>query len=155
MSHRSHTQLRARLSIALTAGVAAIVLVGVLAASGTAQTTTPTLHLHAKEVMAVGFTFKGQPRQGDRFGFGDKLTGDDTGSDRGICTFIGRATALCTIQLQLSRGTITAQGLLPARSTHTPIAITGGTGSYNGARGTALLTDLPRNRADVTITLLP
>ncbi len=155
MKNRSHTPLSARLTVMLTAGVAAMVAVAVLAASGTAQPAPGTLHLHAKEQMAVGFTFKGKPRQGDRFGFGDTITGDDTGTDRGTCTFIGQATALCTIQLKLSKGTLTAQALLPARSTNTPVAITGGTGSYNGARGTALLTDLPRNRADIRITLLP
>src|SRR4051812_37356495 len=37
---------------------------------------------------------------------------------------------------QLSNGTLTAQGLLPHRAHHTPIAITSATGTYNGARGT-------------------
>ncbi len=94
-------------------------------------------------------------KQGDRFGFGDKITGTHPGHDRGVCTFIGQATALCTIQLQLSNGTLAAQGLLPARSKNTPVAITGGTGAYNGARGTAQLTDIPPNHADIKITLLP
>jgi hypothetical protein len=69
----------------------------------------------------------------------------------------GRLALLCTIQMQLSKGTLRAQGLLPERSHNTPVAITGGTGAYtcNGARGTALATDVSPNRTDITIALRP
>jgi hypothetical protein len=62
---------------------------------------------------------------------------------------------LCTFQLHLSKGTITAQGELPERSRNAPVAITGGTGAYDGARGTALATDTGPNSAAIEITLLP
>jgi hypothetical protein len=52
------------------------------------------------------------------------------------CTAVGRKGLLCTLHAQLSKGTLTAQGLLPHRAHDTPIAITSGTGTYNGARGT-------------------
>lgn len=93
--------------------------------------------------------------RGDRLGFGDRISGDDTGFDRGVCTIVGKPQLLCTIQVQLSKGTLTVQGLLPERANKTPVAITGGTGAYNGARGTALVTDTSPTQTDVQITLLP
>jgi len=45
--------------------------------------------------------------------------------------------------------------MLPERSNKVPVAITGGTGAYNGARGTALVTDTSPTQTDVEITLLP
>jgi hypothetical protein len=36
-----------------------------------------------------------------------------------------------------------------------PFAITGGTGAYDGARGTARVTDVSSSTTDVRITLLP
>jgi hypothetical protein len=35
------------------------------------------------------------------------------------------------------------------------VAVTGGTGAYNGARGTALVTDHGNGQTEVEITLLP
>ena len=153
MTNHQLARRRRPLTIAVLAGALAIIATAVLAAGGSARTTGRSLHLHAKEQSSVGFTFKGTPRQGDTFGFGDQLTGTDTGSDRGVCTFIGQATALCTIHISLTKGTITAQGLLGQASRNTPVAITGGTGAYDGARGTARLTDLPSNQADIRISL--
>ena len=82
-------------------------------------------------------------------------SGDDTGFDRGVCTIVGKPQILCTIQVQLSKGTLTVQGMLPERANKTPVAVTGGTGAYNGARGTALVTDHGNGQTDVEITLLP
>jgi len=140
----------------LAAGMAALATAGVLATTGSAQSSGgTTLHLTSKSQKGVGFSFKGDPHQGSRFGFGDKVAGDDTGIDRGVCTFIGRNAALCTIQVQLSKGTLSAQGLLPQRSNNTPVAIIGGTGAYDGARGTAVVTDTSRTSAKIDVSLLP
>jgi hypothetical protein len=51
-----------------------------------------------------------------------------------VCTVIGRKGLLCMLNAQLSKRTLTAQGLLPERAHDTPIALTGGTGAYDGAR---------------------
>jgi hypothetical protein len=88
-------------------------------------------------------------------GFGNRISGDDSGFGRAVCTAIAREGLLCTLQAQPSKGTFTAQGPVPERAHNTPIAITGGTGAYNGARGTALVTDHGNGRTDVDITLLP
>jgi len=145
-----------RTSIALATGVAAIATAVVIATAGSAQGPAPTsLHLVDTNQKSVGFGPNHKPRQGDRFGFGAKVTGDDTGFDRGFCTIIGKQ-ALCTVQVQLSKGTLTAQGFVPAgRANKVPFAITGGTGAYDGARGTALVTDVNSTTTDIQVTLQP
>ena len=104
--------------------------------------------------MKGGFFLKGLLHNGARFGFVQKISGDDSGSSRIVCTAIGNK-ALCTLQVQLSKGTLSAQGILPERANNTPVAITGGTGAYNGARGTAFATDTSSTSTNVDIELLP
>jgi len=148
--------MKTRLSLGLGAGTAAALATAALMASaGSAQAPPTTLHLVSTSQKHAGFMPKGAPRLGDRLGFGDRITGDDTGYDRAACTIVGRPQLLCTIQVQLSKGTLTVQGMLPERANRTPVAITGGTGAYDGARGTALVTDTSASRTDVEITLLP
>jgi hypothetical protein len=145
-----------RTSIALATGGAAIATAAVIATAGSAQSPAPTsLHLVDTTQKTVGFGPNHKPRQGDRFGFGNKVTGDDTGFNRGTCTIIGKQT-LCTVEVQLSKGTLTAQGFVPAgRANNVPFAITGGTGAYDGARGTALVTDVNSTTSDIQVTLQP
>ena len=148
--------MKTRLSVGLGAGAAAaLATAALMAGAGSAQTPATTLHFVSTSQKGAGFMPKGAPHLGDRLGFGDRITGDDTGYDRGVCTVVGRPQLLCTIQVQLSKGTLTVQGMLPERADRTPVAITGGTGAYNGARGTALATDHGNGRTDIDITLLP
>jgi hypothetical protein len=148
--------MKTRLSLGLGAGAtAALATAALMASAGSAQSPPTTLHLVSTSQKNVGFMPKGAPRQGDRLGFGDRITGDGTGYDRAVCTIVGRPQLLCTIQVQLSKGTLTVQGMLPERATKVPVAITGGTGAYDGARGTALVTDTSPTQTDVEITLLP
>ena len=125
---------------ALGAGLAALATAAALAATGSAQSAPTTLHLVSHAQKNVGFFPAGRPHQGDRLGFGSTVTGDDTGHDTGVCTVM-RRQMLCTIQVELAKGTLSAQGLLPQRSDKTPVAITGGTGAYAGAHGVAIVTD--------------
>lgn len=154
MTKSLFSRARLRLPLALVAGAAAVATAAILATSGSAQTAPNTLHLIAKSQNRVGFFPKHKPRQGDRFGFGDKLSGDDTGIDRGVCTIIGGKT-LCNVEAKLAKGTLSLQGFVSEKSKNAPIAITGGTGAYNGARGTALVTDVNSNTTDIQVTLLP
>jgi hypothetical protein len=159
MSKHRLTRRGARLPLALSAGAAAIVAAALAATTGSAQTPATSLHLHlgAKAEKGVGFFPKGRPRQGDRFGFGDRISGDDTGYDRGTCTVMGTKSGICTVQLQLSKGTLTAQGLvsMSQRSKNAPVAITGGTGAYDGARGTAFVTDTSSSSTSIDVELKP
>ena len=150
--------MKTRLSVGLGAGAgaaAALATAALMAGAGAAQTPATALHFVSTSQKGAGFMPKGAPHLGDRLGFGDRISGDDTGFDRGVCTIVGRPQLLCTIQVQLSKGTLTVQGMLPEHANKTPVAITGGTGAYNGARGTALVTDTSPTQTDVEITLLP
>ena len=152
-----------RKGIALTgciAGAAALVVAAAIATAGSAQqaTTPTTLHFVTKEQTSVGFGPKGRPVSGDRFGFGDKVSGDDSGYDRGVCTLFGRRQALCAVTLHLAKGTLSAQDIITnieGRANKEPFAIVGGTGAYDGARGTALVTDVNSTTTDLQITLRP
>lgn len=144
-----------RLRGILVAGAAAIATAAVLTTTGSAQApTATTLHLIATSQDNVGFGFNHAPRQGDRFGFGDKITGDAAGYLRGTCTLIG-SQGLCTVVVRTNVGTLTAEGFAKDKNTKQPFAVTGGTGSYDGARGTALVTDVNSKTTTIDITLLP
>ena len=92
MSKQQLSRFGVRLPLALAAA-AAIATAAVLAAGGSAQAPPTSLHLVSKEQRGVGFFPRHRPHQGDRFGFGDTITGDDTGVDRGVCTLIGKSAS--------------------------------------------------------------
>jgi hypothetical protein len=151
-----------RIRLGLTAGVVAVVTGALVVTSGWAQPPAqPTsLHLVATTQNDVGFGPRhNSPTAGDRFATGDRITGDDTGIDRVICTVVATSDGLCIASLRLSKGTLTAQTLVSFTSqpgSKEAWAITGGTGAYDGARGTAIVTDIPDTpKADIQITLRP
>ena len=146
---------RTHFAILLSLAAAAAITVAVIASAGAAQGPATTLHLVATAQRNVGFAPAHAPpaRQGDRFGGGSKITGDETGIQRSVCTAIGKR-ALCNVQMNLSRGRLSAQGLVPNQTDHTPIPLTGGTGAYNGARGTILSTQITPTRVRFTVKLL-
>jgi hypothetical protein len=144
--------LSLRSMLALAAIVAAVGAIAIQATAGSAAPAPKSLHLVATSLKKVGFFPKAKPRQGDRFGFGDRLSGDDTGFDRGVCTLIG-GKSLCNIQAQLSKGTVSLQGFVPGgKVSNVPIAIIGGTGDYDGAGGTAVITQVNKSTTDISIT---
>jgi hypothetical protein len=147
-------QSRTRFAVLLSAAAAAIG-VAVIASTGAAQGPPTTLNLVATAQKNIGFApdHAPPPRQGDRFGGGAKVTGDEAGIQRSVCTAIGKL-AICNIQLDLSQGTLSAQGLVPNETDHTPIPITGGTGAYNGARGTVVSTQITPTKVEFTVTLM-
>jgi hypothetical protein len=79
------------------------------------------------------------PTRGDTFLFSERLAlgGKAAGVDHVVCTFVGswpKETDFCRGLFQLPGGSLIAEGA-SARGPFT-VAITGGTGSYAGARGT-------------------
>jgi hypothetical protein len=152
-----------KLLLAAITATAALATAAILAASGAAQDVPRTLNLTETIQKGVGFFPKHSPSQGTRFGFGGRISGDESGFDRGVCTAIGNLrtrdraakVTLCTLQLELSKGSLSVQGMTPQQSRNTPLAITGGTGTYEGARGTARVTDASQTKGRITITLLP
>jgi hypothetical protein len=144
----SRTKLTATVAAALAAA-------GIAASTGSAQSAPATLHLVSTQQNGVGFfPHHKRIRQGDRFGFGQRITGSDTGISRVLCTAIGRQL-MCSVQIRLARGTLTAQGFVPQHSHRNPVAVTGGTGAYDGARGTALVTDVSATKSVIDLSLRP
>ena len=131
---------------------------GAVAGSGAASAQAPTtLNFVAKSQSKVGFfPHVKKPKAGMTFGFGDTITGDDTGVDRGICTLITGSDAICVVQLELSKGTISAQGMQSLTGTApTPFSVVGGTGAYSGVRGTAIVSSGTSDITTIAITLVP
>ena len=144
-----------RAPLALSAGLATIVTAALLAASGSAQGPAPTsLHLVGTDQKGAGFGSHRNPRPGAQFAIAHKIKGDDTGIDRALCTYIGKGYTHCTNAFRLAKGTLYIEGLVHGEPTKSPYAVTGGTGAYDGARGTALVT-AGRAPEDVQITLRP
>jgi hypothetical protein len=153
MIARRHSKLGAGLAAAVTAAGCAAVLAG----PGAAQTSGTELHLLATSQKSASFFPKHRhPLPGDQLGFGDKVAGDDTGITRAVCTILNGGSGLpCTVWVKLSKGTLALQGMLPEKARNAPIAVTGGTGAYNGARGTAYATDLGSSKTRIVVDLLP
>jgi hypothetical protein len=147
----SNRPLSLRSMLALVAILAALGAIAIQATGGSAAPTPKSLHLVATTAKKVGFFPKHKPRQGDRFGFGDRITGEDTGIDRGVCTFIG-GKSLCNVQASLSKGTLSLQGFVTEKAHTQLIAVTGGTGAYDGAGGTAVVTFVNKKTTDINVT---
>ena len=104
----------------------------------------------------AAFDSPGAPRPGFEHAFTDRVTGDNgvTGHDVGLCTLITSRELLCHSQVILTTGQLSFQGILHQHDHNTPGTIIGGTGAYNGARGTARITDVNPTTAKVTINLV-
>jgi hypothetical protein len=156
---------------AVTAGLVAVAAsIGAvsLATSGSAQTPGPTT-IALKEKQGFGKFIdqppkargrNGAPSSGDAFSFDgpvvDKATKAAAGRFSGLCTILkgGRKPVVqCAVTFTLKDGTITAAGLSQDdRDFDAPV--TGGTGSYDGARGTIHVHHAKDGDED-TIALLP
>jgi hypothetical protein len=139
-----------------TTVVAAIALAGIIATAGRAKPGSPTHTIHLTLMQTGGFDSTGSPRPGFVHAFTDKVTGDNAikGHDIGLCTLINSSELLCHVQEILTTGQLAFQGILHQHDTNTPGSITGGTGAYNGARGTARITDVNPTTTKLTINLI-
>ena len=142
--------------ILATTIVAAIALAGTIATTGGAKPAPRTSTIHLALVQIGGFDSPGAPRPGFVHAFTDKVTGDNgiTGHDVGLCTLMTSTELLCHSQVILTTGQLSFQGTLHQDDHNTPGSIIGGTGAYNGARGTARITDINPTTAEVTINLV-
>ena len=99
-----------------------------------------TLHLNTKTLVLTGPT---TPNPGDRLDFYEKDSGGDTGHDYAECIVMNaRGEALCHVEFVLKHGDISGDAVININATtlHGAGPIIGGTGSYNGARGTVAFT---------------
>jgi hypothetical protein len=129
-----------------TISVAALCLASwpVLAASaGTAVTGSRTIGLVARQVSAARVPVPGQKGHqlvpGDQLVFTESLTrnGASYGHDAIHCVIVTAADAICVGAFELPGGQLTIAGNAGnVNSNHsTTVAVTGGTGRYQGARG--------------------
>ena len=103
----------------------------------------------------------GEPGEsvGDMFAFSSLLTkhGRTVGHTGVACTVtsLERAEAQCVGTASLRRGQITVQGLIGEESDEEEfeLAITGGTGAYEGAEGTLVVRELSETRELLTFHL--
>jgi len=170
MNNTSHPAPRRRRRLA-AAGLALVGLLGAVSSiaataqasqsahpAATAGAMTPqTIHLVAHETQRK-FLNEG--------GFGDEeifrgILDNATGTTR-VGIFAGTLTSvssndvlnLATVDLQLPGGQITVQGFFFGTQSRIVHAITGGTGSYTGARGEFSFTFPSPGVLDMTLTLL-
>lgn len=123
--------------------IIAVVAVGLGACSSSGGGGSKTLTFKTVESSFTAVPVSGQssatPQPGDyvvitdNFMDGNKVVGHDNVH----CTLITTKSSLCNIGVQLPKGELTLQGIGPAGGTGSfSVAITGGTGSYDHARGT-------------------
>ncbi len=153
---------RAATAAALATGAAATLVVGAAAHSKTGQ---PTLHL--VETGGGLQIVDNAPKAKHPYDFsaGDMVivtrslyhpNGSRAGSLRLVCIATNATTQQCNGTETLASGTLEVAGI-SSPAPNTTVAIVGGTGAYNGARGTSVSRDRATNNniADQNITLLP
>jgi hypothetical protein len=160
-----------RFAILSTAAVAATVVAAVLTTSGGAQVPGERTF---KVIEGSGGTFgfvdnppKARNRRnlrlspGDAFAFSTPLFNEANrriGAVHAQCVVTRgeterRSASQCNGTFVLRDGTLAASAVLEGDDS--VIAVVGGTGAYEGARGSITDRDLPRNRTEDTIHLLP
>ncbi|MEA2141630.1 MAG: hypothetical protein QOI64_60 [Solirubrobacteraceae bacterium] len=114
-----------------------------------------TLTLIGRQITESGP--KGTPGPRSTIVFSGRETGDDSGRSYVQCTLIDRVHGLCLGHFRLKNGTISVETVLPLEDApkRLTLDITGGTGAYNGARGTATFTDIGKDRTREVFALEP
>ncbi len=154
-----------RLPVLISAVLAASGMALAFAVGGGAQAPAAgtTIQLAEKEVSSTNIDNPPDKfSQGDEFVFESKLTdpatGNSAGKDGGYCVIIHAArkggSAQCSVTLFLSGGTIAVDGGVRFAKTFS-LPVVGGTGTYEGARGSVLIEDLKGGRSNLTVHLLP
>ena len=157
-------EAKLRYRIAATAVAAAGIAVAALAGGGgaAAQDGARTLRLVSVEQRCATAD---NGRRGEGLGDLDACRGVLREADGGAragrahwtCVYLGSTSAGsdCTAVVTLPGGTLQAAGALSHTSGASTWAITGGTGSHAGVRGTVRLRQLSATRTAATISLLP
>jgi hypothetical protein len=127
-----------------------------MAAGGSAQTASSARTLHFVAIETGGFESSGRFGEGSIAGFRDRLKADDgtEGRDVGVCviTSLRRKEALCHDVAIFPEGRLFFEWLNRESSKRQVIALVGGTGSYEGARGTAVAIEGKRTGITVRLT---
>jgi hypothetical protein len=138
------------------AAAAALIAPSVFAASGPV-----TLHFREPSTNASAINAAGKPnRQGDYLAWDDAIkdatTGAVVGRVAGVCTLVDVKSSLydCSpVTYILAGGSIYVDGLLSGTGKPELDPILGGTGKYEGARGTATVTAVSATITDHVLNL--
>jgi hypothetical protein len=159
-----------RVATLATAAVAVTVIAGILTTGGAAQApgerTFKIIEGRAATFKVIDNAPKARNPRNPRFSPGDGFVftsplfneaNKRIGTNHVSCTVtrggtFGRARGQCHGTYALRDGTLAVSAVL--RETP-PIAVVGGTGAYEGARGSVTFRNLPRGRTEDTIHLLP
>ena len=152
--------------LVVTTSAAALCLASgpVLAASaGTPVTGSQTIGLVARQVSATFFPVPGQTGHqlvsGDQLVFTESLTrnGASYGHDAIHCVIVTAADAVCVGAFELPGGQLTIAGDAGNVNSHgsKTVAVTGGTGRYQGARGQLTVKDRSDTVSVDTFQLIP
>lgn len=159
-----------RFAMLATVVVAATVIAGILTTSGGAQQPGERTFKIIEESGTFKFIDtapKARNPRNPRFSIGDAFVftsplRDEANKPIGTlhvyCAVtrggnFSRATSQCNATFALRNGTLAASAALKGEDAS--IAVVGGTGAYEGARGSITDRDLPRDRTEDTIHLLP
>jgi hypothetical protein len=159
-----------RLSIVLPAAAVATVVIALMSTSGSAQTPGTTLQLFESE-KGASFRFVDNPpkSKNERASVGDAFAFNSPVLDQARQTRLGNLSAHCTVTrpgkesnaetvclgaFRLPDGIITLATSIKGSPKTVTAAVTGGTGAYQGARGSLTSTTVEGGSED-TITLLP
>jgi hypothetical protein len=159
-----------RLAIILPAAAAATVVLALMSTSGSAQTPGTTIQLFESEKGAsFGFVDNPPKSKNDRASVGDAFAFNSPVLDQARQTRLGNLSVQCTVTrpgkeskaetacsgaVRLADGMITLSTSIKGNPKTVAAAVTGGTGAYNGARGSLTSTTVEGGSED-TITLLP
>ena len=131
---------------------ATVVAATIIVLNGTtpvnAQSQSKVLQVMSKTLLVTGLGPTSTPAPGDHVEFYEQDTGGDTGNDYFDCVVTNsHGETICNAEFVLKHGSISIEGVFNADSTtvNTSAIITGGTGSYNAASGTAVATGSPTN----------
>jgi hypothetical protein len=159
-----------RLAIIFPAAAAATVVLALMSTSGSAQTPGTTIQLFESEKGAsFGFVDNPPKSKKDRASVGDAFAFNSPVLDQARQTRLGNLSVQCTVTrpgkeskaetacsgaVRLADGMITLSTSIKGNPKTVTAAVTGGTGAYNGARGSLSSTTVEGGSED-TITLLP
>lgn len=145
-----------RRRVTRTASAAAVLaLAGVGVAVASAQSSSQPRVIRFTASQTGGFFPHGHPHAGSVFGSTQRIAGDDgsKGTAVVLCTFITNDKRFCRLELVLSNGLITLEGVAHNVNRNAPLVVNGGTGAYSVARGSASVNDVSQRTTDVTVTL--
>jgi hypothetical protein len=133
---------------------------------GRASDHVKTIHLISKGTSAHLVDTPPAATDGDDLSPGDaviftedlRAKGHKVGGNYGVCTWVVGSIAQCEATLQLDGGKVVAAGTYDfAAPRAVTLAVTGGTGSYRGSRGTLRLkhlTDDPVDTKDLVLRIV-